>query len=77
MKAAPRKRMPVSRTLADSPETRKLLDQYGFDPAGLTGTDNAFYERHLLFDHVLDPAAAGTRERFEAFARSVRDILSQ
>jgi glycogen phosphorylase len=35
------------------------------------------YERHLVFDNVMDPAAAGSRERFEAFARSVRDLLAQ
>ena len=37
----------------------------------------AFYERHLVFDNVIELLAAGPRERFEAFARSVRDILSQ
>src|ERR1700688_1472749 len=35
------------------------------------------YERHLVLDNVVDPAAAGPRERFEAFARSVRDVLSR
>jgi starch phosphorylase len=35
------------------------------------------YERHLLFDDVVDLSAAGARERFEAAARSVRDVLSQ
>jgi starch phosphorylase len=35
------------------------------------------YERHLVLDNVVDPASAGPRERFEAFARSVRDVLSQ
>ena len=35
------------------------------------------YERHLVLDNVLDPAAAGPREQFEAFARSVRDVLSR
>ena len=35
------------------------------------------YERHLIFDDVVAPAAAGSRERFEAAARSVRDVLSQ
>ncbi len=35
------------------------------------------YERHLLFDSGLDPARATLRDRFEALARSVRDILSQ
>ncbi|HVS36273.1 MAG TPA: glycogen/starch/alpha-glucan phosphorylase [Gemmataceae bacterium] len=55
----------------------KLLRQYGCGPIEFTGTDDALYERHLLFDTVLPLAAAGPRERFEAFARSVRDVLSQ
>ncbi len=55
----------------------KLIKQYGCGPVELTGTADALYERHLLFDNVADPATAGPRERFEAFARSVRDILSQ
>ncbi|HOW71910.1 MAG TPA: glycogen/starch/alpha-glucan phosphorylase [Phycisphaerae bacterium] len=54
-----------------------LLKQYGCGPIPFAGTDNAFYERHLVFDNILDPAAAGPRERFEACARSVRDVLSQ
>src|SRR5437879_13782189 len=55
----------------------KLREQYGCGPLELTGTDNALYERHLIFDNVVKPTAAGPRECFEAFARSVRDILSQ
>jgi glycogen phosphorylase len=43
----------------------------------LTGSADALYERHLLFDNVTDPAVVGARERYEAFARSVRDVLSQ
>src|ERR1700732_2582023 len=35
------------------------------------------YERHLVTDTVVDPGAAAPRDRFEAFARAVRDILSQ
>ena len=35
------------------------------------------YERHLLFDAAVDVAAATARDRFEAVARSVRDVLSQ
>jgi starch phosphorylase len=42
-----------------------------------SGTDEALYERHLLFDSGVDPAAATARDRFEALARSVRDVLSQ
>src|SRR6516165_3677511 len=55
----------------------KLLRQYGCGPVEFTGSDNALYERHLIFDNVINPAAAEARERYEAFARSVRDILSQ
>ena len=43
----------------------------------LSGDENALYERHLVFDAVVDPATAGRRERFEAVARSVRDVLSE
>jgi starch phosphorylase len=55
----------------------KLREQYGCGPVQFSGTDNALYERHLIFDNVIRPAAVGPRERFEAFAHSVRDILSQ
>jgi starch phosphorylase len=55
----------------------KLRRQYGCGPVAFSGTDDALYERHLLFDDVVSPAAAGPRERFEAVARSVRDVLSQ
>src|SRR5262249_32261012 len=54
-----------------------LREQYGCGPVAFTRNDNALYERHLTFDNVVNPTAAGPRERFEAFARSVRDILSQ
>jgi starch phosphorylase len=35
------------------------------------------YERHLVTDTIVDPSSAAPRDRFEAFARAVRDILSQ
>ncbi len=54
-----------------------LLRRYGCGPVELTGSGNALYERHLLFDNVVDPAATGAREHYEALARSVRDVLSQ
>jgi starch phosphorylase len=56
---------------------KRLLDQYGCGPIRFTGTENGLYDRHLLFDNVIDPKTSGQRERFEAFARSTRDILSQ
>ena len=55
----------------------ELLRQYGCGPVPFVGTENAFYERHLIFDRVIDPEVATARERFEAFAHSVRDILAQ
>jgi glycogen phosphorylase len=76
MKAETQK-SPVPPTPTGSDEMSKLLQQYGCGPIRFTGTDNAFYERHLVFDNVIELMAAGPRERFEAVARSVRDILSQ
>lgn len=63
--------------LYNSPRIAELLRQYGCGPIPFVGTENAFYERHLIFDRAIDPAVATARERFEAFARSVRDILAQ
>ncbi|MFL5339581.1 MAG: glycogen/starch/alpha-glucan phosphorylase [Gemmataceae bacterium] len=57
--------------------TAKLAKQYGCGPVEFAGNANALYERHLLFDNVMAPTSAGDRERFEAVARSVRDVLSQ
>jgi hypothetical protein len=55
----------------------RLIEQYGCGPVQFAETNDALYRRHLLFDNVIDLAAAVPRDRFEAFARSVRDILSQ
>ena len=60
-----------------APGMERLREQYGCGPVQLTGTGDALYERHLMFDNVIDPAAVGPRERYEAIARSIRDILSQ
>src|SRR5206468_7532570 len=59
------------------PEIQKFLEQYGCGPVKFTGTGDALYERHLMFDNIVEPAAVGPRERYEAVARSVRDVLSQ
>jgi starch phosphorylase len=67
----------ASPTPALSDLRSKLRRQYGSGPVELAGTDNALYERHLVFDDVIDPSEASPRQRFEAFASSVRDILSQ
>src|SRR5438552_1824268 len=63
----------MSRTAAP-----KKLKQY--ECGGLSFTDKTdpdYYERHLVFDHVVSVENANQRERFEAVARSIRDLLTQ
>jgi len=62
---------------AESDVIAERRHHYGCDPYEFAGTDNALYERHLIFDNIVDSGAASLRERFEAVARSVRDVLSQ
>jgi glycogen phosphorylase len=52
-----------------------ILTQYEVGPVPLRGEDE--YDRHLVFDHVVTPEDADQRERFEAVARSLRDLLTQ
>jgi starch phosphorylase len=53
------------------------LDRLNCGPVKFSGGSDALYERHLTFDQVVPVAAATPRDRFEAVARSVRDLLSQ
>jgi starch phosphorylase len=57
-------------------DTAQLLKRYGCGPLSFMG-DDGLYDRHLHFDNVMAEGAMGERERFEAAARSVRDVLSQ
>ncbi|MBN8928217.1 MAG: glycogen phosphorylase [Rhodospirillales bacterium 69-11] len=59
------------------PAPDDLLTRYGCGPIRFSGHADALYERHLLFDSVVAPESAGPRERFEAAAHAVRDVLSQ
>jgi starch phosphorylase len=73
--------MTPTETVARAAVTRDgiaaLRRQYSCGPVEVAGSADALYDRHLLFDNVVDPAHAGARERYEALARSIRDILSQ
>jgi len=71
------KRPDAKQDLSLSDLRQVLLAQYGCGPIRFSGTDDALYERHLLFDDIVAPSAAGPREQFEAAARSARDVLSQ
>jgi starch phosphorylase len=62
---------------AEADGASTLLRQYGCGPVQFTGTQDGLYDRHLIFDNVVSLEAAGPRERFEAFARAMRDVLSQ
>jgi len=59
---------------SDVPE---VLKQYGCGPVPILGSEEAYYDRHLVCDRIIDPNVATVRERFEALASSVRDILAQ
>jgi glycogen phosphorylase len=66
----------ITPTMAPA-EGAVVPDPYEYGPVHLFGTNAGLFERHLLYDNVIERNAAGTRDRFEAFARAVRDILSQ
>src|SRR6266851_1066948 len=71
------KDMAVSLKPAGFDTISKRIAQYGCGPVKFTGTEEALYERHLLFDNIADASDVSLCEKYEAFARSVRDILSQ
>ena len=43
---------------------------------GLTGDDADWADRYLLCEHVVDPVSARSRQRFEAIARFIRDLVA-
>jgi glycogen phosphorylase len=59
------------------PDLAQLVAQYGCGPIPFTGSTDALYERRLMFDSLVNPDEVGPRERYEAVARAVRDVLSQ
>ena len=61
----------------DVATSQNLPAQYGCGPVKLSGHSDGLYERHLLFDDVIDPKTANDRAKFAAAARSVRDVTSQ
>ena len=52
-----------------------MLRRYGSVAPRFAGTPDALYERHLKFHSVVEPNA-DLRERYEAAARAVRDVVS-
>ena len=54
------------------------MEQYeqGLDVTFPT-TPHAAYERRLIFDHMIEPPTSTLRQRFEAIANALRDLLAQ
>jgi starch phosphorylase len=51
------------------------LKQYECGPLTFRGND--FYDRHVVFDHDVSLEGASQRDRFEAIASALRDVLTQ
>jgi len=54
-----------------------IADQFDGVPSEFVRHSKALYERYLIFDKATDPARASPRQHYEAFARSVRDLLAR
>jgi glycogen phosphorylase len=68
---------PIQTTDNAAAQGLALLRRYNCGPVKFSGSNDALYERHLTFDQVVPVGAATLRDKFEAVAHSVRDILSQ
>ena len=55
----------------------ETASKFNIPPAQMAHTLHDAYQRHLLYDNGVDPAVTNVREHYEAFARSVREILAQ
>ncbi len=62
---------------SDQELQERILKQYNCGPVHFSGEENGLYERHLIFDNIIDLARASSRVQYEACAHSVRDVLSQ
>ena len=66
----------VTRTATES-QGAAPFEPYEHGPTHLFGTNAGLFERHLLYDNVIGRTVADARDRYEAFARAVRDLLSK
>ena len=65
------KRAPtVSHSTTDAALERRL------ERLGLTGKEDDWTDRYLLCEHLLDPPTAHPRQRFEAVAKFIRDLVA-
>jgi len=62
---------PAARTGSAAENWAKLRRQYGCGPVEFTGTVDALYERHLVFDDMVPLTAVGARGSRRSPARCV------
>jgi starch phosphorylase len=68
----------LRRTVAiPSSDVAEILKQYECGPVPLAADPDAAFKRHLVFDHMVDPEKSSTRQKFQALARSLKDLLAQ
>jgi starch phosphorylase len=72
-----KKQLTAPQSAKSSDGSAHLAQQYGSGAVAFAEKDNLLYEQHVLFDLVVGLSSVSVREEFEAFARSVRDVLSQ
>ena len=56
---------------------KQILDRYNCGSIRFSGTADGLYERHLTFDRIVPGRSATARDKFEAVAHAIRDVLSQ
>ena len=54
-----------------------ILKQYECGSVPLARDPAAAYERHLVFDNMVEPDRTSGRQRFQSLGRTLRDILAQ
>ena len=71
----------MSRAVTDRPQAPAAAEPHPelrrFEHGPFRFHEPDLYDRHLLFDSGAEADRASGRERFEALARSLRDVLTQ
>ena len=61
----------IPETAAAGPALERRLGRLG-----LSGKEDTWVDRYLLCEHLVDPMSAYPRQRFEAVARFIRDLVA-
>jgi starch phosphorylase len=69
--------MQLVRPSSSTKDTADILKPYECGMVPLERDQDAAYRRHLAFDHMVEPEASSARQKFQALARTIRDLLAQ